>query len=167
MAPRPSPAPTPPAPSAEADALDLCLRVGQVQAAMAKRFDRSLSALHGLSYGDFVLLTHLGRAPGAKLRRIDLATAVGMTASGVTRALGPLERMGFVEREASPRDARVAYAALTGTGADLLVDVHATAERVAATLLMDAGWSTDEMAILVDLLDRQGATGLPAPSPSA
>ena len=142
-------------------ALDVCLRLGQAHAALAKRFDRSLSAHHGISYGDFVLLTHLGRAPGGRLRRIDLATAVGMTASGVTRALGPLERIGLVEREANPRDARVAYAALTETGRRVLDDVHVSAERVADSVLADTGWSAEDLAALSRLAARLGATGLP------
>jgi DNA-binding MarR family transcriptional regulator len=174
MAPRSTATPTPataangPAAGIEAptdlDALDLCLRFGQAQAALAKRFDRALSGHHGLSYADFVLLTHLGRAAGGRLRRIDLATAVGMTASGVTRALAPLERIGLVERESNPRDARVAYAALTGTGRGVLDDVHASAERVAAAALADAGWSPAEVAALVELLGRLGASGLPPAS---
>jgi DNA-binding MarR family transcriptional regulator len=146
----------------ETDALDLALRLGQAQATLAKRFDRGLSGGHGLSYGDFVVLAHLGRAAGGRMRRIDLAEAVGLTASGVTRALGPLERIGVVEREANPRDARVAYARITDTGRQLLADAHATAERVAASAFLDGGWSADDVALLADLLARLGATGLPA-----
>jgi DNA-binding MarR family transcriptional regulator len=138
------------------DALDLCLRLGQVQAALAKRLDRGLSGGHGLSAGDFVLLTHLGRAPGGRLRRIDLADTVGLTASGVTRALGPLERIGLVEREANPRDARVAYASLTDTGRRILEEAEATAQRVAAAVLDDAGYSPADTAALSALLARLG-----------
>jgi DNA-binding MarR family transcriptional regulator len=145
----------------DVDALDLCLRLGQAQAAVTRRFDRDLSAHHGLSWGDYLLLVHLGRAPGGRLRRIDLATAVGMTASGVTRALGPLERIGLVERESNPRDARVAYAALTDTGREVLDDVHASAERVAASVVADAGWSPDDVAALTGLVAPLGAPGLP------
>jgi DNA-binding MarR family transcriptional regulator len=151
--------PDPPTDSTASDALDLCLRIGQTQAAFARRFERSLSAHHGLGYGDFVLLSQLGRADGGRLRRIDLANAVDMTASGVTRALAPLERIGVVEREASPRDARVAYASLTEAGRRLLTDAHATAERVAASLLFDADWSADDVSTLSELLGRVGATG--------
>src|SRR5689334_11794946 len=107
----------------DADALDLCLRFGQVQATLTKRFDRALSTSHGVSYADYVILAHLWRAPHDRLRRVDLAAAVGLSASGVTRALAPLERRGFVIREPNPRDARVAYASLTETGRNLLVDV--------------------------------------------
>jgi DNA-binding MarR family transcriptional regulator len=137
-----------------ADALDVCLRLGQAQAALAKRFDRGLSGGHGLSYSDFVLLTHLGRAPEGRLRRIDLANAVGLTASGVTRALGPLERIGLVEREANPRDARVAYASLTTTGRQILEEAEATAHRIAGNVLEDAGWSAAEVTDLAALLAR-------------
>ena len=150
--PTPAPASFQPSAAPVPTPLDLCLALGQAQAALAKRFDRGLSGGHGLSYGDFVLLTHLGRAPGGRLRRIDLATAVGMTASGVTRALGPLERIGLVEREANPRDARVAFASLTDAGRAVLADAHSTATRVAESVVTDAGWTPADVAQLALLL---------------
>jgi DNA-binding MarR family transcriptional regulator len=146
----------------EVDALDLCIRLSQAQATLVKRFDRALSGSFGLSYADYVLLTHLGRAPGGRLRRVDLAAAVGLTASGVTRSLAPLERMGLVVREPNPRDARVAYASLTDTGRRVLVDVELAAGRVAAGVAMDADWEPEDRARLVELLAGLGATGLPA-----
>lgn len=54
---------------------------------------------------------------------------MGLTASGVTRALLPLEKMGLVERAASQRDARVSYAALSKAGAELLANASATVEQ--------------------------------------
>jgi DNA-binding MarR family transcriptional regulator len=63
---------------------------------------------------------HLDRAPGTKLRRIDLAERLGLTASGVTRTLLPLEKLHLVLRQPDPRDARVGYAVLTESGQQLL-----------------------------------------------
>ena len=77
---------------------------------------------HGLSLGDLAVLYAISQAPEGKIRRIDLAEQVGLTASGVTRVLIPLERMGVVKREAHPRDARVSYAALTRGGKELFQD---------------------------------------------
>jgi DNA-binding MarR family transcriptional regulator len=145
----------------DADALDLCVRLGQAQATLTKRFDRALSTSHGVSYGDYLILAHLWRAPYGRLRRVDLAEAVGLTASGVTRALAPLERRGLVLREPNPRDARVAYASLTDVGRDLLADVEATSGRVAGHAAMDAAWDTGHRIRLVALLDGLGAVGLP------
>ena len=74
-------------PSFEATSpLDLCLRLARAQAALTRRLDASLSALHGLSFNDFTVLHHLGRAHGMKLRRIDLAERLGLTASADVKA---------------------------------------------------------------------------------
>jgi DNA-binding MarR family transcriptional regulator len=148
--------------STPTDALDLCIRLTQAQNAVARRLDRALSAHHGLSFGDYLLLRHLGEAPGGRMRRMDLAAAVGLTPSGVTRALAPLERIGLVAREANPRDARVALTSLTGTGRDILAEVHETAARVAETVQGDAGWSGADAQALGGLLAGLGAAGLHA-----
>ncbi|MEZ0067539.1 DNA-binding MarR family transcriptional regulator [Streptacidiphilus sp. MAP12-20] len=146
------------------DPLDTALRLTRAQTALAKRFDAVLSNRHGISYADFQVLLHLGAAPGGRLRRVDLAQALGLTASGVTRGLGPLERIGLVEREKDPRDARVAYAALTPTGRTLLVDMTASAEEVAADWFDTARWSDGDVHALGTLLTALGGTGRPQPS---
>ncbi|WP_051944324.1 MarR family winged helix-turn-helix transcriptional regulator [Streptacidiphilus rugosus] len=144
------------------DPLDTALRLTRAQAALAKRFDAVLSNRHGISYADFQVLLHLGAAPGGRLRRVDLAAALGLTASGVTRGLGPLERIGLVEREKDPRDARVAYAALTATGRTMLADMTLSAEEVAADWFETARWGEGEVATLATLLAGLGGTGRPA-----
>jgi DNA-binding MarR family transcriptional regulator len=100
--------------------VEFCLRLTRAYAALTRRLDNALSSLHGLSFGDFMILYYLGRAPGTRLRRIDLAERLGLTASGVTRTLLPLEKLGLVSREPDPRDARVGYAMLTTAGQRLL-----------------------------------------------
>ncbi|MFD9591697.1 MarR family transcriptional regulator [Kitasatospora sp. NBC_01246] len=140
--------------------LDAALRLVRAQAALVRRFDASLSGLHGVSLADFTLLLRLGQAPGGRMRRVDLAEALGLTASGVTRGLAPLERIGLVTREPDARDARVAYAALTDTGRTLLRDIRATAERVADELFAAPSWSPDDIALFAGLTTRLGGTGL-------
>ena len=109
---------------------EACVQVIRTNGAIARRFERALGGLHGLSLGDLVLLHELGRAPGGRLRRVELAQRLSMSPSGVTRALIPLERIGLVARERDPRDARVGYAALTETGQTRLAEALATAEAV-------------------------------------
>ena len=116
-----TPTPTVNASAAQADAgLDLCLRLTRAYATLTRRLDNALSNLHGLSFGDFMILYYLDRAPGNRLRRIDLAERLGVTASGVTRSLLPLEKVGLVARQPDPRDARIGYASLTEAGQQLL-----------------------------------------------
>ncbi|MEV6838004.1 MarR family transcriptional regulator [Streptomyces sp. NPDC051133] len=140
--------------------LDAALRLMRAQAALVRRFDARLSGLHGVSLADFTLLLRLSRAPGGRMRRVDLAEALGLTASGVTRGLAPLERIGLVSREPDARDARVAYASLTGTGRERLREMLATAEETAADLFAAPGWNTQDIALLAGLLSRLGGTGL-------
>ena len=120
-----------PAGSPSSSSLEFCLRLTRAHAALTRRLDNALSGLHGLSFGDFMILYHLGRAPATKLRRIDLAERLGVTASGVTRSLLPLEKIGLVSRQPDPRDARVGYASLTAAGQRLLRDALVSVEPVA------------------------------------
>jgi DNA-binding MarR family transcriptional regulator len=94
-----------------------------------------LGGYHGISFSDFMLLHYLNRAPGGRLRRVDLAERQGLTASGVTRTLLPLEKIGLVERQQDPRDARVAYAAITETGRELLGNALTVANQISKDLL--------------------------------
>ncbi|MFJ7965262.1 MarR family winged helix-turn-helix transcriptional regulator [Streptomyces sp. NPDC096324] len=139
--------------------LDAVLRLVRAQAALVKRFDASLGGLHGVSLADFAMLLRLSEAPGDRMRRVDLAEALGLTASGVTRGLVPLERIGLVRRDPDARDARVAYAALTETGRERLAEMLVTAERVAEEVFAEPAWTKEETARLAGLLGRFGGTG--------
>ncbi|MEU7176729.1 MarR family winged helix-turn-helix transcriptional regulator [Streptomyces celluloflavus] len=142
------------------DALDASLRLVRAQTALVKRFDATLSGLHGVSLADFTMLLRLRQAPGDRMRRVDLAEALGLTASGVTRGLAPLERIGLVTRETDARDGRVAYAALTDTGRARLTDMLASAEQIAAEVFTAPLWSKEDVGRLSTLLTRLGGTGL-------
>ena len=110
--------------------LSFCLRLAKAHAALLRRFDGRLGTLHGLSFGDFLVLLHLSGAPGGKLRRIDLAGQIGVTASAVTRTLIPLEKIGLVTRQRDVHDARVGYAVLTKAGWRLLEESLESAELI-------------------------------------
>ncbi|QJS09611.1 MarR family transcriptional regulator [Streptomyces argyrophyllae] len=142
------------------EGLDVALRLVRAQSALVRRFDARLGGLHGVSLADFTLLLRLEQAPGGRMRRVDLADSLGLTASGVTRGLAPLERIGLVTRETDARDARVAYAALTGTGRRRLAEMRTTAEETAAEVFAGPAWPAADIARLADLLTRLGGTGL-------
>ena len=62
------------------------------------------------------MLLRLFRAPGHRLKRVDLVEQVLLTPSGITRLLGRLEQAGLVEKANCETDARVTYAVLTRDG---------------------------------------------------
>lgn len=129
-----------------------CLRLARAYAVLIRRFDSALGSHHGISFGDFQLLGHLSGAPGARLRRIDLAERLGLSASGVTRTLLPLEKIGLVARQADPRDARVGFAAVTPAGQQLLEHATVTADLVSSDLLKAV--DPDQLAAMSALLGQ-------------
>ncbi|MEN8820160.1 MAG: MarR family transcriptional regulator [Abyssibacter sp.] len=116
----------------------LLLRLLRAQSQMSKRLDRALS-LHGLSLSEFQVLDALSTAPDQSLRRIDLADAVGLTASGVTRLLNPMEKIGLVDKQASARDARVSLVRLSSAGATRLEEARSRVREVADGLFAPLG----------------------------
>jgi DNA-binding MarR family transcriptional regulator len=104
------------------------MNINKLQSIIARKFD-SLS-VHGLSFNDFVILYILYNSSENKMRRIDLAEKIGLTASGITRLLNPLEKIGLVGREANERDARVSYVVITETGKKVFEEAKVTAENV-------------------------------------
>jgi len=117
------------------DSLEFAMRLARAQATMVRRLDTVLGGHHGISFSDFMLLHYLSKAPGGRLRRVDLAERQGLTASGVTRTLLPLEKIGLVARQQDPRDARVGYAVITATGHELLENAMTVAQQVSQELL--------------------------------
>ena len=87
-----------------------------------KRFDRALSCTKGVSFTEYQLLKELNDSFRGSATRVDLARAVNLTPSAITRALKPLEKIGFVVTEKSDRDARRSLATLTRAGQELLDD---------------------------------------------
>ena len=75
-----------------------------------------------------MILYYLDEAPNQSLRRIDLADKLGLTPSGVTRMLLPLEKLGIITRDLNNEDARARYATLTEAGKNLFQDATASIE---------------------------------------
>ena len=132
---------------------DFCLRLARANAVLIRRFDNALGSQHGISFSDFQLLNHLARAPAGKLRRVDLAERVGLTASGVTRSLLPLKKIGLVTRESDPRDARVGFAVVTAAGHEMVVNATAVVDLVSSEAVRGIGpeQATAMAAVLGDI----------------
>ncbi|MDX6414593.1 MAG: hypothetical protein QOH23_2003 [Gaiellaceae bacterium] len=83
---------------------------------MTRSMSAQLVADHGLTINDYEALLHLSHAEEGRMRRVDLAERLILTASGVTRLLDGLEGTGWVERGSCASDRRVTYAVLTDAG---------------------------------------------------
>ena len=133
--------------------LETWIRFLRAHAAVTRQLSARLEAEHGLTLNDFDVLVQLYHAPEQALRRVDLARAVLLTASGITRLLEGLERSGWVEKKACSSDARVSYAALTEAGVAKIE--QARASHVAdVEELFNATFSEAEQATLAKLLGR-------------
>lgn len=99
--------------------LDFILHISKLNMILNKYFDSSLWLLW---LNEFIVLYHLHNAPEQTLRRIDLAEKVGITASGITRLLLPMEKIGLVEKKVNPNDARVSLVSIASGGKKQLND---------------------------------------------
>ncbi|MCG8537960.1 MAG: winged helix DNA-binding protein, partial [Pseudomonadales bacterium] len=92
-------------------------------------------AIHGIGLTEYMVLLHLMKAQNHALRRIDIADALARTASGVTRLLVPMERIGLVEKETNQRDARVSLVKITPAGEELFQNATLTVNEKSASIL--------------------------------
>jgi DNA-binding MarR family transcriptional regulator len=142
--------------------LEACLHLLRAQARVVHRFEVEFGEAHGLSLADLQLLVELDRAPGRRLRRIDLAERVESTAAGVTRMLVPLERIGLVVREPNPSDPRAAWTAISPAGSERVAEALVTATEVADRVFRDREDAKDLTALGVELLRMTGDRGVDA-----
>lgn len=89
--------------------IDFVLNVAKFYTILAKRLDAGLG---WLSFNDFIVLYYLNETENQKLRRIDLAEKVWLTASGITRLLLPMEKIWLITKEINWDDARVSLVSL-------------------------------------------------------
>jgi DNA-binding MarR family transcriptional regulator len=129
------------------------IRFLRAHAAITRQLSARLEAEHGLTLNDYEVLLQLYFAPEQAMRRVDIARAVLLTASGITRLLDGLERAGWVEKRACKSDARVSYAALTAAGA---AKFEAAREGHLADIqeLFGSAFSEEEHDQLASLLAR-------------
>ena len=125
----------------------------RAQALVQERFSGELGSVHGLALNEALLLMHLEKAPLRRLTRVDLAKRLHASPSTITRMAAPMEKTGLVARQSDPRDARLAYVALTEAGLTLVGEVRKTLERRSSELFRDR-WSDAEVASLGKLLGR-------------
>ena len=101
----------------------------------SKKIDACLGSVHGIGFTEYMVLYHLDNAHNKTLRRIDLAQNLGLTASGITRLVSPMEKVGLVKKEANPRDARVSLVKLSPAGETILSDATSSLKETSKQIL--------------------------------
>jgi DNA-binding MarR family transcriptional regulator len=127
-------------------------------AAIIRELSAQLQREHDLTLNDYEVLLHLSHAEGSRMRRVDLAQQVLLTASGITRLLEGLERSGYVCKDTCASDARVSYAKLTDAGREKLREASTTHLRGVDELFLSR-YSGSELATLAELLGRLPVAG--------
>lgn len=128
--------------------LGMLVSLAKLQAVVSRRFDASLN---GISFNEFIILYNLSLAPEEKLRRGELAERIGLTASGVTRLLLPMEKIGLVSRLTDERDGRVSFVALARGGKTKLEEGLERAEILVEDLVPESKMKRmSELGGLVD-----------------
>jgi DNA-binding MarR family transcriptional regulator len=139
--------------TSQGSAVDAFIALVRAHASATRGLSAELLEEHGLTINDYECLLKLAGAEDGQLRRVDLARALLLTPSGITRLLEGLERAGWVERRHCASDARVTYAALTPAGRQKLKE--AGRSHVASIgELFGARYSEKELAALAELLQR-------------
>jgi DNA-binding MarR family transcriptional regulator len=101
---------------------------------LLKQQDQWLAA-HGISFKEFQVMHALSQVSTQAMKRVELAEAVGLSASGITRMLAPMEKIGLVSKEEGARDARVSLVALSEAGRRLLADAEKSYSQSARSFM--------------------------------
>ncbi|MCK9893740.1 MarR family winged helix-turn-helix transcriptional regulator [Frankia sp. AgB32] len=125
----------------------------QAHAHITRVLEAELEAAHQLPLASYDVLVQLAEAPGRELRMSELAQAVLLSRSGLTRLVDRMEREGLVVRRACPSDARGTLATLTPAGLDRLRDASGTHLKGVGRHVL-SHFSRAEQELLADLLGR-------------
>jgi DNA-binding MarR family transcriptional regulator len=127
----------------------------RAHAVSTRVLNQQLLADHGLTLSDYEVLLRLAWSEDRRMRRVDLAEEVLLTASGITRLLDGLEKAGYVERGTCDSDRRVVYAVLTESGLAKLREAS-TSHVAQVEELFAERFDARELEVVGDLLSRLG-----------
>jgi len=129
---------------------------------VVSRVERRLEASLGLPFTWYDVLFQLSEAPDRRLRMHELAEAVLLSRSGLTRTIDRIEAAGLVARQAIPGDRRSLHVVLTDAGRERLAAAFPIVRRAVRELFADH-LSEDDAHNLVRILGRvrDRARGVP------
>ena len=104
----------------------------RAHASIVKELDAELQAAHGLPLSSYDVLVQLSLAPDGRMQMFELAEAVHLSRSGLTRLVDRLECQGLLERHRGDHDPCQVSACITGPGLERLAETtpaHLTGVR--------------------------------------
>ena len=122
---------------------------------LASRLSKKASnrlAFHGISLNEYIVMHFLSSEKVSEVSRVELAEYLGMSASGVTRMLLPMEKNGIIERIKNPRDSRQSLVKLSKAGRQLFSDASVSFSHIAEDLF--ARLSPAQQDKLIDLQQK-------------
>ena len=125
----------------------------RVHSTLTRELDEELRRSHGLPLSSYDVLVNLEGAPDRQMRMSELADAVLLSRSGLTRLVERLERDGLLERADCPDDARGSLAVLTGDGLKRLAQARKTHLRGVRKRFLDH-FADDELEQLAGFWQR-------------
>ncbi|MGW6917422.1 MarR family winged helix-turn-helix transcriptional regulator [Kitasatospora sp. NPDC054939] len=124
-------------------------RVTALHARIEHRLATALQRRHGLGLSEYRALGFLAAAPRSELRMQELAAALGLNQSSVTRLVARLNEAGFTFRDSCPDDRRGVYTVITEAGRTRHTEARAGYEQTLAEALDEAAAQGPEAAALV------------------
>ena len=124
-----------------------------VHAVLTRELDEEMRRAHGLPLSSYDVLVNLESAPDRQMRMSELADAVLLSRSGLTRLVERLEREGLLSRADCPSDARGSLAVLTDAGVLRLSQARKTHLRGVRERFLDH-FSDDELEQLSEFWAR-------------
>jgi DNA-binding MarR family transcriptional regulator len=109
----------------------------RAHAEVTRKLEADLLAEHQLSLAWYDVMVQLVEAPDRRLRMTDLAGAVLISRSGLTRLVDRMVADGLIRREPAPDDARGTFAVLTDAGFARLREATPTHLRGVAGYVID------------------------------
>lgn len=109
----------------------------RAHAEVTRKLEADLVAEHALPLAWYDVMVQLVESPDHRLRMTDLAGAVLISRSGLTRLVDRMVADGLVRREPAPDDARGTFACLTDAGFARLRDATQTHLQGVATYVVD------------------------------
>jgi DNA-binding MarR family transcriptional regulator len=125
----------------------------RVHATLTRELDEELRRSHGLPLSSYDVLVNLESAPDRQMRMSELADAVLLSRSGLTRLVERLERDGLLARADCPDDARGSLAVLTDEGMGRLAQARKTHLRGVRERFLDH-FTNDELERLAEMWQR-------------
>ena len=125
----------------------------RVHSTLSRELDEELRRAHGLPLSSYDVLVNLESADGGQMRMSELADAVLLSRSGLTRLVERLERDGLLARADCPDDARGSLAVLTNDGLARLAEARKTHLRGVRERFLDH-FADDELERLAEYWQR-------------